>query len=240
MTSQLLFGEVCHIITKKHNNWYRISCHHDQYQGWVDGRQLILITEKEFKECQSRVSYALDIVQSVVSDDNHMPILLGSSLPRFDGISCRTPIGSYRYSGQVISQDRALLKPELLRKVALKYLHAPYLWGGRGPFGLDSSGLVQVLFKMFGISMPRDAYQQAMEGEILDFVNEGRLGDLAFFENEDGKICHVGLILESDSVLHAFGHVRIDLLDHYGIYNKDVKNYTHKLRFIKRIINFEL
>ena len=140
------------------------------------------------------------------------------------------------YNGQAVSPLEVDPSPELIVKVAKKYLHAPYLWGGRSPFGIDCSGLTQVIFKIFGIKLPRDAYQQAEYGEIVDFVETSQIGDLAFFENKEGNIHHVGIMLGNKEILHASGIVRIDRIDHFGIYHHGKRSYTHKLRFVRRII----
>ena len=110
------------------------------------------------------------------------------------------------------------------------------MWSGRSFFGIDCSGFTQLVFKVHGIKLPRDAYQQAEVGNVLDFVEESEPGDLAFFENEVGKISHVGIMLEDQKIIHAYGKVRIDLLDSTGIFNKDLGKHTHKLRFVKRIL----
>jgi cell wall-associated NlpC family hydrolase len=140
------------------------------------------------------------------------------------------------YSGQAINEKSDLLNGEHIRKFALKFLHAPYQWGGRSPFGIDCSGLTQIVFKLYGVNLPRDAYQQSELGKTLHFINEAREGDIAFFDNEDEKITHTGIILNNDQIIHASGSVRIDNIDHYGIYNKELKKYTHKLRIIKRVL----
>jgi cell wall-associated NlpC family hydrolase len=119
---------------------------------------------------------------------------------------------------------------------AMLYLHAPYLWGGRTPFGIDCSGLTQMVYKLKKIKLLRDAAQQATHGEPLNFISEAEPGDLAFFDNEEGDIVHVGLMLDKSRIIHVSGKVRIDMIDHVGIFNEDEQQYTHKLRVIKRII----
>ncbi|NTW32657.1 MAG: C40 family peptidase, partial [Bacteroidetes bacterium] len=119
---------------------------------------------------------------------------------------------------------------------AYMYLDAPYLWGGRSPFGIDCSGFVQMVYKLIGIRLPRDASQQASQGTTINFLSEAVPGDIAFFDNEDGIIVHTGIIINNGQIIHASGRVRIDNLDHEGIFQVKTKKYTHKLRLIKRII----
>ena len=117
-----------------------------------------------------------------------------------------------------------------------QWLNTPYLWGGRSPFGVDCSGLTQMLFLVGGIQLPRDAWQQAELGKLVELIDLAATGDLAFFDNEEGRIVHVGIVLENRRILHASGRVRIDNLDQEGIFNASEKKYTHKLRMIKRVV----
>jgi cell wall-associated NlpC family hydrolase len=116
------------------------------------------------------------------------------------------------------------------------FLNAPYLWGGKTPFGIDCSGFTQTVYKLNGIKLLRDAYQQAEQGETLSFVEEAEAGDLAFFDNEEGRIVHVGIVLDNNKIIHASGKVRIDGFDHHGIFNNEKRDYSHKLRLLKRIV----
>ncbi|HRG90423.1 MAG TPA: C40 family peptidase, partial [Chitinophagales bacterium] len=124
--------------------------------------------------------------------------------------------------------------PAVFERVAMRYLNAPYLWGGRSPFGIDCSGFTQVVFKFADVQLMRDAYQQAEQGAMVNFVEESQPGDLAFFSNDNGKIIHVGIVLKDQRIIHSSGKVRIDRLDHFGIYNADTKKYSHQLKVIKR------
>jgi cell wall-associated NlpC family hydrolase len=123
-----------------------------------------------------------------------------------------------------------------LVKTAYQYLNSPYLWGGKTPFGIDCSGFTQMVYKLNGYKLLRDASQQSTQGEVLSFIEESEPGDLAFFDNEEGKIIHVGIMLENNYIIHASGKVRIDRLDHLGIYNAEINRHTHRLRVIKKII----
>jgi cell wall-associated NlpC family hydrolase len=87
------------------------------------------------------------------------------------------------------------------------------------------------------IYLHRDAYQQATQGEGIGFLQEANCGDLAFFDNEHGKITHVGILLDSSTIIHASGKVRIDSIDNVGIINSETGLRTHNLRVIKRMGN---
>ena len=112
----------------------------------------------------------------------------------------------------------------------------PYLWGGRSPFGIDCSGFMQSVYACIGVKLKRDAYQQAEMGSTIAFLQETKAGDLAFFDNEEGKITHVGMMLDNHTIIHASGKVRVDTIDSYGILNADDHQYSHTLRIIKRIV----
>jgi cell wall-associated NlpC family hydrolase len=121
--------------------------------------------------------------------------------------------------------------------MAESFVNSPYLWGGRSPYGIDCSGLIQVIFKMIGEKLPRDASQQVTRGETVNFMNLTQVGDLAFFDDEEGNIVHVGMILPENRIVHSSGFVKIDRIDQQGIYNIETKRYSHKLRVIKRILS---
>ncbi len=235
MVSQLLFGELVEILEQK-GAWLRIRSLWDNYLGWVDRYQIQAISPAEKDRYESNVAYSLELVQGVMADDFSIPVTLGASLTDFDGINFFFNNQSLTFSGQVINPKEITPNSELLLKIARRYLHAPYLWGGRSPLGIDCSGFTQMIFKMVGIKMPRDAAQQVGRGRSVDFIEQAQAGDLAFFENRKGKITHVGIIMPEGKIIHASGQVRIDRIDHYGIFNNDRQKYSHKLRVVKRIL----
>ena len=215
MVSQLLYGEKVEII-EENGSFSKIKMDFDGYEGWVDAKQISKISEEDFAQKTSQI-LTEDFKFFNFKEDK---ILLS--------------IGS-----EIVSDKEQTLREatgKSLSDTAQRFLNVPYLWSGRSFFGIDCSGFTQLVFKVHGIKLPRDAYQQAEMGNVLDFVEESEPGDLAFFENQEGKISHVGIMLEDQKIIHAYGKVRIDLLDSTGIFNKDLGKHTHKLRFVKRIL----
>jgi len=232
MLTQLLYGETVEVIDKK-DSWRKVRLHHDDYIGWVDTKQIMQISEEELNLLHSQpLSVTFDIVQLVVFEKHHIiPIVLGSTLPSYSNKHFHFSGMNYAYDGQVKTFVKAD-KSQLVEN-AYMYLNAPYLWGGRSPFGIDCSGFTQMVYKLGAMKLKRDAWQQAEEGTTLNLVEEALPGDLAFFDNAEGRITHVGIILPGNKIIHASGRVRIDNLDHEGIFNETLKKYTHKLRLIK-------
>ena len=238
MITQLLFGEVVECWEKK-GVWTKIRCLWDNQIGWVPTNQLTQITAEEAERYQTNYACCMELAQPAIANDHFLPLTMGASLPCFDGMRFEIAGTSYSFSGQVISPQNINATIDLLIKLARKYLYAPELDGGRSPFGIDSTGLIQVLFKMLGILMPRDAYLQARKGESIDFYEQAAIGDLVFFQDKNGHINHVGIICDNDCILHTDGKVRIDKIDHFGIFNTDLNKYTHQLRVIKRVFTVE-
>jgi len=239
LVTELLFGD-CYTVLLRQGNWLRVESAADKYQGWIDYKQHTPVSAEYFEAWRAQDHpRALDLVQVVSDADTRQPITVGCRLPFFDGMTLKIGDKCLFYNGaatnpaQLAAPARQLL---LLRKLGQLYLRAPYVWGGKSVFGLDCSGLTQQLFGLLGVQLPRDAYQQIEVGETVDFVTQAQPGDLAFFENAEGRIVHVGVVLDENQLLHAHGEVRIDPLDHYGIFNRDRQQYSHKLRLIKRVL----
>lgn len=233
--TQLLFGETFH-IKEKQNSWRRIVSDYDNYEGWIDCKQFTELSPEHYKKATQEDFYiSIDLAQILVQNNTLLTIVLGSTLPSFDGCDCMIADGKFTYGGNVRNIEAPFDK-KLIIENAYMYLNSPYLWGGRTPFGIDCSGFTQMSYKLAGIKLKRDASQQAEQGQTINLLEETEPGDLAFFDNEEGNIVHVGIILRDNKIIHASGQVRIDDIDHYGINNKELKKYTHKLRLIKRIV----
>ncbi|NEW83094.1 MAG: C40 family peptidase [Mariniphaga sp.] len=240
MCTQILFGEHYTII-EENAKWCQVKLAFDGYEGWIDRKMVNEIDEQDFLELEEIPRIVTTDVFNIVQpagDYSNFLIVAGSSLPHFDRVAHTFKIGKVAYS---IQGNSIASPPNEVRVViienALKYFNAPYLWGGRSPFGIDCSGFSQILYKMAGLTIPRDAVQQAMLGENLTFVEEALPGDLAFFDNEEGAIIHVGIIWEKNKIIHSSGKVRIDNVDHFGIFNIDTGRYTHQMRLMRRLIN---
>lgn len=228
MVTQLLFGEHYKILESR-KNWSRIKTVFDKCEGWIMNSQLIFIPEDEFVSLQQNQEhqYVADLISFVEDAHNVLtPILLGSSVPN-------TPSLTFDFDGTVSSQPQPKDK---LVKTALLYLNAPEMKGGKTPFGIDASGFTQMVYKINGYHLLRTAENQSKQGNALSFVEESEAGDLAFFDNANGVIDHVGIIMENNYVIHVNGKVRIDRIDHTGIFNNDLRTYTHQLRVIKKMI----
>lgn len=232
--NQLLFGETFLVLYKKNKLWIKIQTTYLGITGWVKTNQLQLIDEKKYKKLSVPSSKTLDIAYTAFNDDISKNIVLGSNLPLFDGISFSMPDGKYIYNGQATTNEGLEADAELITKIARRYLHAPELTGGRTPFGIDSGALIQNIFNFFNFSLPRLPHEQCTYGENVDFMEFVQEGDIAFCEVAENKISHAGIILSDRNVLHVYGSVRIDKIDHFGIFNTDIRRYTHKLRIVKR------
>ena len=232
IVSQVLFGEHFEILEKQ-KQWSKIKLHFDNYEGWVDSKQYQLISKNSFELLSDdAVILNSDLVEYVSNSNNTLiPITLGASLSFLNHSEIN--IKNFDFEGLKVSGIKS--KNNIIN-TAFLYLNAPYLWGGKTPFGIDCSGFTQMVYKLNGYNLLRDASQQSSQGEALSFIEESEPGDLAFFDNEEGKIIHVGIIMEDNYIIHASGKVRIDRLDHLGIYNAQDNRHTHRLRVIKKII----
>ncbi len=236
MVSQMLFGETCHIVEKKNKHWFKIQTTTCNIIGWVRSIQIQLTDENTYTKLSTNPAIALEICHPLFNDDISKSIVIGSSLPCYDGISCQMPEAKYIYNGQAALYDGLETSQEILIKIARRYLYSPELPGGRSPFGIDSGAFIQHVFRFFGIILPRFPNEQYLYGEIVDFTDLAVEGDLAFCSDTENQINHVGIVIGDKKVLHVHGCVRIDKIDHHGFYNYDLQKYTHKLRIIKRLL----
>lgn len=233
ISSQLLFGD--HVtVVQKNENWWMVKNAYDGYEGWMDFKQLAEISSDDYlqlHECNHLVPASFN---NIVVDEQGSKYHLspGSNLPFYSNGCCQ--IGVEKFNVEFLPRQIGVENLDGLIKDAFLFQNTPYLWGGRNIFGIDCSGFTQIVFKLNGIKLRRDAWQQAEQGVVVDFLSEAQPGDVAFFDNAEGRIIHVGIMLNNSEIIHASGKVRIDSIDNQGIYNTELGKYTHKLRIIKR------
>lgn len=232
MVNQMLFGETFDIV-EDYKGWLRIIGHVDQYHGWLDSRLTNAIEGENLSE-----NYQLAASLFKAQENGckfRVNLCPGSVLREFNNGSFICGKATFQQIDDPFA-DLKENKSATIAHLAKTYVNSPYLWGGRSPYGIDCSGLVQVVYRIAGINLPRDASQQAETGSTVDFIDHVELGDLAFFDNAEGIITHVGIIMDKTHIAHSSGYVRIDKFDHQGIFNAKANQYTHKLRVIKRVI----
>ncbi|MDR6517019.1 C40 family peptidase [Chryseobacterium camelliae] len=216
IVTEILFGESADIL-EVNKNWTRIRMHYDGYEGWMDTKQIRPVRDEEL--ARRKVTLITEDFASVMMKDGKTLLSMGSEV-EFPAVASRR------------SHDLR----ESIALTAREFINVPYLWGGKSFFAVDCSGFTQLVYKIHEVKLPRDTSQQVEVGESLTFVEESQPGDLAFFENAEGKIIHVGIMLENQKIIHASGKVRIDTLDSTGIFNKELNKHTHKLRVIKNVL----
>lgn len=242
MVTQVLFGEHFRILECL-ISWCRIELAFDGYIGWVSKKNITPLKKSEFINLEKINAPVISSFEKIIpssGQQTNFTIVPGSSIPFYNAKKNRFDIAgeTYKFEDQVKLSVEKPYRNEI-QKTAFFYLHSPYLWGGRTPFGTDCSGFIQILFKIHGMRLPRDAQQQAKHGILVNFITEAKEGDIAFFDNDEGEIEHVGLLLKDNQIIHSSGKVRIDNLDQQGIFNTDKGTYSHNLRLIKRILKDE-
>ncbi len=227
LLNQVLFGEHFRILESR-KQWSRVQLPHDETEGWLQNEQFRELDEASYKALeQAEAQFSNELVAHCCGTGSDLlPVLLGSAVAggkvlgyEFEGGSC-----------QGKKERVALLDTAIL------YVNAPYLLGGRTPFGIDAGGFTQMVYRINGYALHRNPATQAKQGEVLSFIEESEPGDLAFFDNEEGEIIHVGMIMGDNYIIHAHGKVRIDRIDHTGIFNRDTGRYSHQLRMIKKML----
>ena len=231
MVSQQLFGEKS-LLLESSGDWAKIKLRYDGYEGWVQQSHLVEIDEEIYLKADKNLT--ADLLNEVDYNGHLMYVPMGSALSAFKSGKAFWRKNSVHFKGKVWNPEEIKITPKIIKQVAFKFLNTSYLWGGKSVFGIDCSGFAQMTFKLLNIYLPRDAWQQAEQGTTVNFLQEANCGDLAFFDNEEGRIVHVGILLNENEIIHSAGKVRIDKVDTQGILNLETKQRTHKLRIIKR------
>lgn len=231
MLSQILFGEKYSVIDRA-GTWLKIETIFDNYLGWIDTGHL----QQSLVEDNLSGAVLNKSLPCYKNDKSKMVLEAGCEIFKPDFEKKSFSAGDNQYTTIPEFNDSYCTTNESYADTALKYINSPYIWGGRIPSGIDCSGLTQLVYKIHGKPIPRDSWQQAEEGKNIDFIDQAEPGDLVFFDNDKGRISHVGMIFSKGLVIHASGRVRIDSIDHQGIFKPEINSYSHRLRTIKRIL----
>ena len=234
--TQLLFGDHYSVLQPAPNKkWIKIRIDFDQYEGWIDGKQHQSISKEYFNHINhAEYKITMDITSTLLYNKSPQVVLMGSMIPITSSELFKME-EQFAFNGEAknVGQRREF---DFLRTIASKYLNSPYQWGGKSPFGIDCSGFTQMVFKICGYKLLRDASQQVNQGKVVESLAASRPGDLAFFQNEKGKVSHAGILLTEKKIIHASGKVRVDIVNDEGIHDVETKKKTHHLCAIRRII----
>jgi hypothetical protein len=231
MLSQILFGEK-YTVVEKSGTWIKIEIASDKYSGWIDMDHIQHIADEE----NSSGKVLNRSLLCYKNDKTKLVLEAGCEVYSPDFEKKTFNIGENIYSTGSEFSDSCISTKDSLTDTAMKFINSPYIWGGRVPSGIDCSGFTKLVYKIHGITIQHDSRMQAEAGKNIDFIDEANPGDLVFFDNERGRITHVGMILSKGLVIHASGRVRIDSIDHQGIFKPEIGGYSHKLRTIRRIM----
>jgi len=235
MVSQLLFGECCMILDQEQSDWVKIKCKYDGYEGWCQSSHVVEIGQSLYETEEKKLTRGW--ITELQYNGYSMKVPFGSLLPGLKKGHTNWGKNKLVYSGKTWNPAaKASKNKKRIRQLAYTWINTPYLWGGKTVFGTDCSGYTQTIFRFLDIPLFRDAWQQATQGELIGSLKKSSLGDLAFFDNAEGKITHVGILLDKHEIIHASGKVRVDKINSEGIINLDTGKQTHHLKLIRRYL----
>lgn len=234
--TQLLFGDHYTVLEEyKNKKWVKVRIYFDQYEGWINAKQHQPVSQEYFNHLNhAEFKITTDLTATLLYNKSPQIVLMGSMIPISSSELFKME-EQFAFNGEAknVGQRREF---EFLRTIASRYLNSPYFWGGKTPFGIDCSGFTQMVFKICGYKLLRDASQQVNHGKEVDSLAASRQGDLAFFSNEEGKIVHTGILLAERKIIHASGKVRVDPINENGIQHAETRTLTHNLSAIRRIM----
>lgn len=183
LVSQLLFGEHYAVLDEK-NMMVQIQLHFDNSVGWISKEQHTPISEEYYNQVNlSDYKVCIDLSGTIYFQKKHVHILLGSVLPiTTNELFKLEEQVAFNGESKSLSQKREF---EYMKEVIKKFLHAPYLPGGKTPFGIDAGGLIQQAFKICGYKLPRTIDHQKKSGQDVTNIDSIVPGDLVFCKSKD-------------------------------------------------------
>ena len=192
MTSQYVYGRRVAVLEQR-GDWYRVRGA-DAYEGWMHAGYLSDVADNV--SAPTAVSLGCTVLEpSGIRRALPLGALMDDSVRVIEGHGART---------SALADDFPA-DPTAIAGSAIRFFGGTsYLWGGVTPWGADCSGLVQTVFALHGIPMPRDAGDQARCGvEIPASTDSLAPADLLFFsDRDDGRITHVAIALGAGRIVH--------------------------------------
>ena len=237
--TQMLFGELAEVIEEQ-PRWRCIRLESDGQEGWVDAKMITPMTDKEYaahkKALKTAATVAFPMAYAMSENNGQtIPLTAGTRLTNYkDGRFEVLGVGFRIDPSMVITAPLELNQENLLKAVRF-FINVPYLWGGKNALGMDCSGFTQTVMSLFGKALLRNASEQVTQGKPIKDLSKAKAGDLVFFDHEDGKISHVGIVIDPERVIHCSGRVKVEKLDSQGIFNAETGEYSHHLTQIRRL-----
>lgn len=183
MVSQLLFGEVYEVLEEE-DKWLNIRLLHDCCCGWIDRKTYKEVSEEFAEKYRASDQLIMSEVFNLVvkkGDWENKMVVAGSVLPFYDAYTKKLMIGDEEYVVKGFLREVGIESlRELLIQYALMFYNAPYRWGGRTPNGVDGAGLVQMAYRLAGITIPRYIEQQSRRGTSFVFSGRSATGGSCF------------------------------------------------------------
>ena len=238
-STQMLFGELCTILEKK-PRWNRVKLDSDGQEGWVDEKMISSIGGKDYTAYKKAYASAATVVFPMayaVSENNGqtIPLTAGTKLTNYTQGRFEVLGVGFRIDPSMVRMQPLEFNLQTLLETTRFFINVPYLWGGKNALGMDCSGFTQVVMSLFGKHLLRNASEQATQGRAVADLKKAKAGDLVFFDHEDGKISHVGIVIDSERIIHCSGRVKVEKLDSNGIFSAEFGQYTHHLVSIRRV-----
>lgn len=247
MTTQLLFGETCDVLSID-GRWARVRNDFDGQEGFVDAKMITLMSDSEFDSYQSLMDMSTAFVRMpmafAVSQHNQttIPLTAGTRLCNYKVDEKNPNIAHFEVLGVPFTIDPMMVMaaPMALNRDSMMiltrfFLNVPYLWGGKTVLGMDCSGFTQLIYSMMGKQILRNASEQATQGQLIIGAEKGEINvgltsedlkktqgcDLAFFDHGDGKITHVGILIGNGTIIHCSGRVKVEKFTADGIISSE-------------------